>query len=100
MTCTPAAYFHDYSGIIINMAVIISTIVITARYDRHAYTVNIYDVIALINRNNEAIPTHSQTISRQHDDISGPHKLQWPVTCLHGTTKEPKISFEMLGRMD
>jgi len=38
------------------MAVIISTIVITARYDRHAYTVNIYiyDVIALINRNNEA----------------------------------------------
>jgi len=42
MTCTPAAFFHYCSGIIINMAVIISTIVITARYNRHAYTVNIH----------------------------------------------------------
>lgn len=55
MTCMPSASLHYYWGIIINIAVIISTIVITARYDRHFYTVNIYiyDVITLINRNNE-----------------------------------------------
>jgi hypothetical protein len=89
------------------MVVIISTIVITARYDLHAHTVNIYDVIALINRNNEAIPIRSETTSRQHDDISGPRKLQGPVAslpaclpaCLRGTIQEENIYFEMLGRM-
>jgi hypothetical protein len=50
------------------MAVIISTIVIAARYERHAYTVNIYihihiyDVITLINRNDAAISP-----PKQHD---------------------------------
>jgi len=82
MTCMPAAFFHYCSGIIINMAVIISTIVITARYDRHAYTVNIYiyDVIALIKRNNEAISPPKQhhanmMTSAVHTNCSG----QWPT---------------------
>jgi hypothetical protein len=64
MPCMPSAFVHYYWGIIINIAVIISTIVITARYDRHFYTVNIYiyiyDVITLINRNNEPVSLPKQ----------------------------------------